>query len=55
MQTFLSLKGANQQIFGLILFSQMRKFLGCASPQITIPQFFFDNLQIANSQILLVF
>jgi hypothetical protein len=39
---------ANPQTLGLIPLSQIRKSLGCASPQIANPQIFMINLQIAN-------
>jgi hypothetical protein len=41
-----SLQIANLQILGLILLSQIRKFLRCASLQIANPQIFMINPQI---------
>jgi hypothetical protein len=43
-----SLQIANLQILGLILLSQIRKFLRCASPQIANPQIFMINPQISS-------
>ncbi len=45
------LQSANPQIFGLTLQSEIRKFRRCARPQITNPQIFMINPQIANPQI----
>jgi sorbitol-specific phosphotransferase system component IIBC len=44
---FLSPKIANPQILGLILLSQIRKFLRCVNPQIANPQIFMINPQIS--------
>jgi hypothetical protein len=41
-----SLQIENLQILGLILLSQIRKFLRCASPQIANPRIFMINPQI---------
>jgi hypothetical protein len=45
------LQSANSQIFVLTLQSEIRKFRRCTRPQITNPQIFLINPEIANPQI----
>jgi hypothetical protein len=45
---FKGLQNTNQQVLGLILLLQIRKFLRCASPQILKPKIFMIDQQITN-------